>query len=399
MNNYLNKNIKLLPHLNSPSRSELYISIELANKIINSFPEEDWSNPNLKFLEIASNNGIVAMIIALRLFNNEKMKQWQPDDTIRLNHILTNQIYAYTYTSSGTNITKKGLYNTTKVDGNVSQINFNNTKHKYDRIVCVPPRGTHKRQWPMYVEHAMNVCSDMGHVIHLINPNWRLKPDVELKIRRSMTNMFTLLRKYDIRTVEMNSWIDSSLRHDLVHVVKCDYSKKTFVKDCKLVEKVYNLSDMFILPNFNIDKINGLFTKNIKNRAVIYSGDDCDPRRKYMSSVKTKMHTYPCVNSIAKSEINYAYSSDPDKGHRNNKKVIFSNSTRIWNIVNDIKGEFAICNHAYGIGIDDDTDIKKLTEILISDKFNELLDAIKWDLREIEDYTLKLLHKDFYKML
>ena len=104
---YLEKNVKLIPHLNSPSKSELFISMELANKILNRFPEQDWANPNLKFLEIASNNGIVSIMIALRLFNNEKMKLWQPNDELRLNHILKNQVYAFTYTSSGANITKR----------------------------------------------------------------------------------------------------------------------------------------------------------------------------------------------------------------------------------------------------------------------------------------------------
>jgi hypothetical protein len=72
---------------------------------------------------------------------------------------------------------------------------------------------------------------------------------------------------------------------------------------------------------------------------------------------------------------------------------------KVWDAINDIKGEYAITNHAYGIGIDDDTDISLLTSTLNSDKFNEFLTAIKWEPREIEDYTLKLLNKNFYKML
>lgn len=401
---YLEKNVKLISHLNSPSKSELFISMELAKKILNCFPEQDWSNPNLKFLEIASNNGIVSMMIAIRLFNNEKMKMWQPNDELRLNHILQNQVYAFTYTLSGANITKKGLYNTTKIDLNVKEvdldkINLTNSSIKYDRVVCVPPRGTRKRLWPIYVEHAMSLCVNDGHTIHLINPNWRLKPDVKMKIKRVTNNMFTFLRKYNISNIEMDGWVDFGLRHDIVHVINNKPTVNTLVKDCKLVESYYNLTDMFILPNFNIDQINSLFTHNTNSRVTIYASDDCDPRRNYMSVTKTKTHKYLCINSISRNDVGYVYSSDPDKGHRYNKKVIISNGQKVWDAINDIKGEYAITNHAYGIGIDDDTDISLLTSTLNSDKFNEFLTAIKWEPREIEDYTLKLLNKNFYKML
>jgi hypothetical protein len=401
---YLEKNVKLIPHLNSPSKSELFISTELANKILNRFPEDDWANPNLKFLEIASNNGIVSIMIALRLFNNEKMKLWQPDDELRLNHILKNQVYAFTYTSSGANITKKGLYNTTNIDLNVKVVDLNkidsaNSSIKYDRIVCVPPRGTRKRFWPVYTEYTMNLCVDDGHTIHLINPNWRLKPDVKMKIKRTGNNMFTFLRNYNISNVEMDGWVDFGLRHDIVHVIKSNPTNRTLVKDCKLTEGYYDLTNMFILPNFDIDKINSLFTHNINNRITIYASDDCDPRRNYMSVSKTKTHIYPCINSISKNDVGYCYSSDADKGNRYDKKVIISNGQKVWDVINDIKGEYAITNHAYGIGIDADTDISLLTSALNSDKFNEFLRAIKWEPREIEDYTLKLLNKNFYKML
>lgn len=401
---YLEKNVKLIPHLNSPSKSELFISMELSNKILNSFPEQDWSNPNLKFLEIASNNGIISMMIVLRLFNNEKMKVWQPNDELRLNHILKNQVYAFTYTSSGANITKKGLYNTTNIDLNVKEINLDKIdivkpSIKYDRIVCVPPRGTRKRFWPVYVEYAMNLCVNDGHTIHLINPNWRLKPDVKMKIKRIGNNMFTFLREYNINKIEMDGWVDFGLRHDIVHVIKNKPTNRTLVKDCKLVESYYNLNNMFILPNFDIEKVNSLFTHDPKNRITVYASDDCDPRRNYMSADKTETHIYPCINSISKNSVAYCYSSDLNKGNRHDKKVIISNGTKVWNVINDIKGEYAITNHAYGIGIDDDTDIDLLTSKLNSDNFNDFLNAIKWENREIEDYTLKLLNKNFYKML
>jgi hypothetical protein len=329
---------------------------------------------------------------------------WQPNDELRLNHILQNQVYAFTYTLSGANITKKGLYNTTKIDLNVKEvdldkINLTNSSIKYDRVVCVPPRGTRKRLWPIYVEHAMSLCVNDGHTIHLINPNWRLKPDVKMKIKRVTNNMFTFLRKYNISNIEMDGWVDFGLRHDIVHVINNKPTVNTLVKDCKLVESYYNLTDMFILPNFNIDQINSLFTHNTNSRVTIYASDDCDPRRNYMSVTKTKTHKYLCINSISRNDVGYVYSSDPDKGHRYNKKVIISNGQKVWDAINDIKGEYAITNHAYGIGIDDDTDISLLTSTLNSDKFNEFLTAIKWEPREIEDYTLKLLNKNFYKML
>jgi hypothetical protein len=245
----------------------------------------------------------------------------------------------------------------------------------------------------------MNLCVNDGHTIHLINPNWRLKPDVKMKIKRTGNNMFTYLRNYNISSIEMDGWVDFGLRHDIVHVIKNKPTNRTFVKNCKLVEGSYNLKNMFILPNFDIDKINSLFTHDTNSRITLYASDDCDPRRNYMSMNKTKTHVYPCINSISKNDVGYCYSSDPDKGHRYNKKVIISNGQKVWDAINDIKGEYAITNHAYGIGIDDDTDISLLTSTLNSDKFNEFLTAIKWEPREIEDYTLKLLNKNFYKML
>ena len=160
----------------------------------------------------------------------------------------------------------------------------------------------------------MSLCVNDGHTIHLINPNWRLKPDVKMKIKRVTNNMFTFLRKYNISNIEMDGWVDFGLRHDIVHVINNKPTVNTLVKDCKLVEGYYNLTDMFILPNFNIDQINSLFTHNTNSRVTIYASDDCDPRRNYMSVTKTKTHKHLCINSISRNDVGYVYSSDPDSG-------------------------------------------------------------------------------------
>ncbi len=70
---------------------EVFTPLSLVNEMLDKLPKEVWSNPHLKWLDPANGIGNFPVIIVKNLM--EGLKEWQPDDELRLKHILENMIY------------------------------------------------------------------------------------------------------------------------------------------------------------------------------------------------------------------------------------------------------------------------------------------------------------------
>jgi len=77
-----------------------------------------------------------------------------------------------------------------------------------------------------------------------------------------------------------------------------------------------NLCELSWLPNSNIIEINKLLAKKDDERCpIIQSMSAYEPRKKWMSSIKSQEFKYPCIHSTPKAGIRYMYSSVNDRGH------------------------------------------------------------------------------------
>ena len=76
----------ILETITNVGNDEVFTPRKTCNMILNSLPEEVWHNPNYKWLNPATKNGIFEREIALRL--DKGLKDIIPDEETRRKHIL-----------------------------------------------------------------------------------------------------------------------------------------------------------------------------------------------------------------------------------------------------------------------------------------------------------------------
>jgi len=90
------------------------------------------------------------------------------------------------------------------------------------------------------------------------------------------------------------------------------------------------------------------------------------------------------------------YSLTNEKGHFGIPKVIIPISKYTEAFVDD-KGEYGICQFAFGIGIDSKEEGEQIKKALESDKFKKVWEAIEWIYNGKEWRVFKSFKKDFWK--
>jgi site-specific DNA-methyltransferase (adenine-specific) len=70
---------------------EVMTPLELVKEMLNTLPDEVWSNPNLKWLDPANGTGPYPLMVIYKLMKG--LSQWEPDEEKRYRHIVENMIY------------------------------------------------------------------------------------------------------------------------------------------------------------------------------------------------------------------------------------------------------------------------------------------------------------------
>ncbi len=98
----------LLETITNVGNDEVFTPRKTCNVLLDILPEEVWHNPNYKWLNPATKNGIFEREIALRL--DEGLKDVIPDEETRRKHILQNMIYSIGQTKFTSNVARRTLY-------------------------------------------------------------------------------------------------------------------------------------------------------------------------------------------------------------------------------------------------------------------------------------------------
>lgn len=98
----------ILETITNVGNDEVFTPRKTCEMILDNLPEEVWHNPNYKWLNPATKNGIFEREIAIRL--NEGLKDIIPDEEERKKHILQNMIYAIGQTRFTANVARRTLY-------------------------------------------------------------------------------------------------------------------------------------------------------------------------------------------------------------------------------------------------------------------------------------------------
>lgn len=118
-NDYI-ENFDILETITNVGNDEVFTPRKTCDMILDSLPEEVWHNPDYKWLNPATKNGIFEREIAIRLDNG--LKDVIPDIEQRRKHILQNMIYSIGQTRFTANVARRTVYYCSqanrKCDGN-----------------------------------------------------------------------------------------------------------------------------------------------------------------------------------------------------------------------------------------------------------------------------------------
>lgn len=106
-NDYI-EHFDILETITNVGNDEVFTPRKTCEMMLDSLPEEVWHNPNYKWLNPATKNGIFEREIALRL--DEGLKKIIPDKEKRRKHILQNMIYSLGQTKFTSNVARRTLY-------------------------------------------------------------------------------------------------------------------------------------------------------------------------------------------------------------------------------------------------------------------------------------------------
>ena len=103
-----NYNPDVLTCLANLSNDEVFTSPSLANQILDSLPQELFTNPKTTFLDPVSKSGVFLREIAKRLMVG--LEKEFPDQQERLNHIFNKQLFGIAITELTSLLSRRSLY-------------------------------------------------------------------------------------------------------------------------------------------------------------------------------------------------------------------------------------------------------------------------------------------------
>ena len=102
------ENFDILETITNVGNDEVFTPRKTADMMLNSLPDEVWHNPDYRWLNPATKNGIFEREIAIRL--DEGLKDVIPDTEKRRKHILQNMIFSIGQTKFTANVARRTLY-------------------------------------------------------------------------------------------------------------------------------------------------------------------------------------------------------------------------------------------------------------------------------------------------
>lgn len=112
------------------SNDEVFTPPELANQMLNLFPDELWSDPDATFLDPACKSGVFLREIAKRLIDG--LEDQIPDLQERLDHIYRKQIFGIAITELTSLLSRRSLYCSKYPNSKYSVVRFDDAEGEID---------------------------------------------------------------------------------------------------------------------------------------------------------------------------------------------------------------------------------------------------------------------------
>ena len=272
------KSYVLIADVEKKKFGEVMTPLSLIKDMLNTLPEEVWSNPELKWLDPANGTGPYPIMVIYKLMVG--LKDWEPNNEKRYKHILENMIYVgelqpknmFLYMNA---IDPMNEYNLNIYTGSFLEKEFDNHMRNFWCIEKIhislgnPPYNSSRKEnnqssdiYNLFVDKCHLFCD----IICMITPSrWFVKSSLS-DYRSRMLNSYGL--KY-INHISDNKFFNNADVKGGVSYFILD--KKNKSDDVNFNGRLINLKNYDIIPNeisldtFNlIDKISKV--KNIQGR-------------------------------------------------------------------------------------------------------------------------------------
>lgn len=346
----------------------------------------------------------------------ETLKNIIIDEKARKKHILENMLYMIELNKKNfmvcrqifdiNNEYKLNIYQGDSLKADYKTI-FN--IEQFDIIIGNPPynasgtKASGNTLWQSFVDISINLINSNGYLC-FVHPNgWRKPNTVKGKfygLFKKMTSDNTMLYLEIHDTKDGLKQLQCGTRYDwYVLQKKINNDHKTIILDQNKVLHEINLLKYNWLANSELELIDSLLAINNEEKCqIIQSMSAYEPRKKWMSKIKDDIFKYPVIHTTTQNGPRFMWSSRNDNGHYGIKKIIFGDSG-INNPIIDLKGEYAMTQHAMAIIIDNNDEGQKISKVLCSDIFNKILKACLWSSFAIEWCMFKDFKKNFYNLL
>jgi hypothetical protein len=355
------------------THGEVMTPISLVEDMLNTLPDEVWSNKDLKWLDPCCGVGTFQSIIVQRLMKG--LKTQIPNPKKRYKHIIEEMIYvcelqaknlfAFHYVFD-----KPDIYELNTFYGSFLTDEFNEHMknewniEKFDIIVGNPPyndgsnnRGSAHVLWDKFVSKSLDILIDNGYLCMVHPCGWRNVEGGFKNLQKKMLNN-TFLHLSLHSTQEGMKTFGATTPYDYYTIQKTPNTKnlKTTIRcfDDEVIK--YCLNGLEFIPNGKFDMIFSLVANDDEEKVIVIEDCSYHHQKQYVSANKNTEYKYPCVYSIKKgSTPTFKYSNCNDKGHFGIKKMIFGNGANptYMKDENGIYGmtqfSFAVCNYDLNI--------------------------------------------------
>ena len=284
----------------------------------------------------------------------------------------------------------------------------------FDMVVCNPPynspgnTGTGNTIWQGFVCKALETWTRRGEGCYLVfvHPSGWRKPNTE---KGKFTGLYhRMVSENYIQRLSIHGVKDGmktfrcGTRYDWYVMERVESrGRTTRIRDEKgnEVEEIMGEGWEWF-PNHSHEKVKRLLAQPGEERCpILYSRNAYGADKKeWMSSVKDENHPYVCIHTTPKKGVRYMYSRVNNRGMFGVPKIIFGDSGQEI-VVEDLRGEYGMTQHAMGIAVRDSEESKNLMTCFQKEGFHELVEMCSWSSFALDWNIFSNFKRDFWKFM
>lgn len=390
---------------------EIFTPYSLIEKMLNLLNEEDFTNPNTKWLDPGSGTGFFSIYLYWKLFDG--LKNIIPNETKRTNHIIENMIYMVEIQEQNANILKKifGL------KANIFNVDFLIPSHienySFDYVIGNPPYNvngvkkvpTNKQKnkkndgntvWFEFIKKSIKLLKENGKLIMIVPCIW-LKPD-KLKAYDYMCN-FKIEKLHSLSNTDTKKIFNGNAQTPTCYfLLKNTLSnKKINIFDNDKREYIcYNLNTNYPIPMFGINLINKFIYYVEKYGYLNITKTNMPYKNVKLSTIHNNSHKYKNINSCKINNIenrpilDLKYSNIPCNYYKEIKLVLPHKMYGFPYI--DTTGSYGICNRDNYVILDNNVNnLQIICEFLSTKTALYIYESTRYRMKYLEKYAFNYI--------